>query len=84
MVSFSRRFSHAWLMTVGEEEEQALHLHAAAIFKQILQPLWAQVGEAAPSACRPDGSSHDWGFIEQFQDCTLRRRERQWPIPLPP
>ena len=38
MADLSRRLSQAWLVAVGEEEEQALDLDAAAVGEQRLQP----------------------------------------------
>lgn len=35
------------LVSIGEEEEQALHLYAGAILQELLQANWAQIAEAA-------------------------------------
>ena len=71
-------------MAIGEEKEQSLHLHAAAIFKQLLQPTRAQIGQPFHQHIGLMEAFVLGQFVEQLEDGALRRGKRQRPIPLAP
>lgn len=71
-------------MPVRKPQEQSFHFHAATYPKKDLKPSWTQVAQSFHQHVGLMKRLPLWHFIQQFEDCTLRCRDRQRPFPLPP
>ena len=72
------------LVPVGEEEEQAFHLHILAIGEECLQAGRAQCRQALHHHVDLMEALAIGQFIEKFEDRTLGRRDDERPVPLSP
>jgi hypothetical protein len=74
-----------WMVVpIGKEEKQALDLHARAVPQHFLQPSRAQIADPAEQGIDLFESVVVGQLVKQFEYCSLRRRQRQRPIPLAP
>jgi hypothetical protein len=71
-------------VAVGEEEEQALDLYARAVVQQFLQTSGTKIRKTAEQGIDLFKRLGVGQLVEEFEYRSLRRGERQWPIPLPP
>ena len=61
-------------VAVGEEEEEPLHLHAAAVGEKLGQAPWAEVGQPFHQLVGLVEALAVWQLIEQFEVGAFERR----------
>jgi len=66
-------------MTIGEEEEEPFHLHAATGFEQLLHAAWVEIGEAFHQHVDLVKALMVGQFIEQFEHRPLRAGQPERP-----
>src|ERR1700732_75960 len=77
-------FEPRMFVPISEKEKQAFDFDAGAVLQQLLQTIRTQIGKSAEQGIDLFKRLMVRQLVEQFEDRSLGRRQRQRPVPLAP